>query len=303
MKIIVMDLFTHPEIAPLICSLITTECPIPGINAEDLSVTLQKAFGTELVYSVLSKELNVTLHHVLHLNYLSKDRSCPTRGASARLFSEEEINKSGSTDWEINIILSNIDKMNHISVLLVNSKLKIVEYFEPNGSTHWTLACGNVLAKWSSSHYDDYLFIYPEEVCPTGAQSILGQGTCWLWSSLYFYLRIQCPTIDPSVLNESLITMDKDDLDMLITKFGCYLLEISKTLNLDVITPLYFKSQKILRTDMFDPTVADFSKYLENLYLNANLDTLSQIILSSDEIVPQLMDKDPELIQRAQLCF
>lgn len=293
---ILMDLFTHPEISPLICSLITTECPIPGINAEDLSITLQKSFGTELVYSVLSKELGITLHHVLHLNYLQKDRS-------ARLFSEEEINKSVTTDWEVNIILSNIDKMNHISILLVNSKFKIVEYFEPNGSTHWTLACGNVLSKWAQAHYDDYLFIYPEEVCPTGAQSILGQGTCWLWSSLYFYLRIQCPTIDPSVLNESLITLNKDDLNMLITNFGCYLLEISKTLNLDIITPLYFKSQKILRADIFDPAVANFSKYLENLYLNANLDVLSQVILSSDDLVPQLMNKDSELVERAQLCF
>ena len=289
-----MDEFTRADLCPTIYEVMAQSCPMTGVKAEDLSGTLQRTYGTELVYAVLSKELGVCLSTVLHLNYQKRNNSC-------RLFDEEIIKTCPPTDnWEINILLSRIDEGYHISILLINHKLMQVEYFEPNGSASWTFACGKTLREWAQQHYKDYFFIFPEDVCPVGPQAVLGEGTCWLWSSLYFYLRVRCPDADPGILIESLLTMEKSELNDLVTRFGCYLMETGNKLHLDVVTPLYFSAQKILRNDIFDPTIAEFSQRLERYYLTAQLKALTNTILSSDELVFQI---DPQLIRHAELIM
>lgn len=283
------------ELCSAIRSFYETPCEL-DVDAETLSQYIQEAYGRDILYSILAHRYGVCHAHSVVLKYVQSRRECAFRGAF-------ELGPCApDVVWQLVDISTSIDHGGHMSIMLVNTQAREAEYYEPNGRTAWTEPCGTVLEWWLSTKFPGFRFLDASRSCPRGLQKIEGGGTCWLWSLLYFVLRIDCP-LDRDVLLEALSAMSSSELHDLIRHFGCYILQLGQRLRLDLASELYWTMHKALdaewaaRSD--DPELAQqvqrAQKRADHLYSTGRVRDLAFFYLLGD-VTAELLERHPRFL-------
>lgn len=288
-----MDDFTRADLCPSIYELLAQKCTVKGLSGEEISIKIQNEYGGDAVYSVLAKQLGVCLSKIVYLKLDQEKYLCD-------IYYEDILRVCKPTEnWELIVITIDIEDEAHANTLLINHKLRIVEHFDPFGSES-IIYCDKSIRKWIKEYYNNYFIVKPEDICPVGPQNVLGGGTCYMWSLLYFYLRLRCSKTDPSVLTEALLSLPRQELIDLLVRFGCYIIEIGDKLQLGMVKSLYYISRNILIENEFNSTAMNLVDQLERYYTSAETIKLLRTILSSNMLMSKLEPYNHTLIEKAK---
>lgn len=140
-------------------------------------------------------------------------------------------NYSGSTGLQaIEVVLmfwedGALVKGSHSAVLLVDPTNRIVEYSDPHGAAAWNPVVYEALKHSVDNAFPGSSFLPPWETCPhLGVQSLLNEGLCGLFSTLYAFLRMRCPSVSPLELQTYLVSLGHRRLREITAGWLCLLL-------------------------------------------------------------------------------
>lgn len=289
-----------PEVEQMSCPAIeeiSNQTCSTNVNPTAISLMLQKTYGSDLVYAILAKQLAVCLSRKIFLEYIEGTNGCSIEHIETR----KQSDACSQSDWELNVLLTDIIEGNevvkHGSILIINHAQRFIEYFEPNGAVSWTEPCGAILVAWAQKQYPGYVFIMPEDFCPIGPQSVTGQDTCWLWSLLYFYLRIKCPSASPRILIDKLLSRGPLELSNLLIRFGCYIKGFAGDHKLGTAYAFYKEAKtkvvQLLETAAYKedaPIIYAFSDKIDSSYLSGDVKDMISTVFSNKKLVSR-MDK------------
>lgn len=294
-----MQQWSCPEIEDIIskqtCSL--------NVSPTAISLTLQKIYGSDLIYAILANTLFACLSKKIFLEYNEKFGTCSIKGIVTNIQT-----CSPQSVWELNVILSDIIEydqvVKHGSILVINHAQRFVEYFEPNGSVSWTLPCGTILQEWAMRQYPTYSFISPNDFCPIGLQQVTKQDTCWLWSLFYFYLRVKCPSTNPQTIINNLLNRGPLEISNLLIKFACFIKTFAGEHKIGTVYSFYKEAKDQIVKIAINAGDKHYAHYLDSfirtidtMYLSGEVNTLVTTILAYKELVKKM---DPALVERVR---
>jgi len=171
----------------------------------------------------------------------------------------------------------------HANIIIVDTWLKKVEYFEPHGKAF----TGHIIdfdieeIILNMIHdligNDNYTFKNVQMLCPIGIQAIQniadpGSGYCLAWALLFIYLRvlnssiIEFNEIDSDDITNFLTNLSPVELTIYIKRYINYLKKNTIYMNQKFVSQ--YKVYPIKISDKFKPVIKDRIKYLLKLYYN-----------------------------------
>lgn len=258
----------------------------PGI----LSKYLQNTYTQGFMFAVLAKILGACMNKMLYFKISGLIwKSCTH--FLIPINKKECVNKFEVIP--INYILSN--NILHTNVILIDHEKRVIEIFEPYGASRITQSCDQTINDVLTEMYSNYKIVFPEIVCSVGPQTLEKSDSCFLWSALYFYLRIKCYHLSREQLidgildlqlnqNSRIVTYLKSYLKYghthnLILGFGCYLNNLFVDLALEPFSRFFLiiqgSSKQLNESNMY---ISD----LTNAYLSLDIDAFIQILLDNN---------------------
>ena len=255
------------------CSLIdkfkTQKCN--SENPEYLSKYLQTTYTEGFIFALLAKLSNVCMNKMLYFIIQGLVwKSCSYQLAT--------FNKNRcSNRFEI-IPVNYIFTGNtlHVNVILIDHQNREIELFEPYGASRVTQSCDKQLIDILDQMYPNYKVIFPEIFCPIGPQTVEKSGSCFIWSALYFYLRINCLQLSRRGLTDAMLDLQSDQDTRLVTYIKSYF-RFSHTHNLIVGFACYVND--LVSELKLEP----FARFFVNIHANA-LKNLQNSTTFIDEI-------------------
>lgn len=219
---------------------------------DEKSAYIQETYGNTLLYPVIAKKYNYCVPYTLALEYTynsKKEKSpsiCELSGeyfldiTADRVTCEIVDTKNIEECKDKNQLIMLYTKVNfpqrtyrgikyesytdsHISMILVDSEKKTVEYYEPKGYHEFSLVCKDCINRWIKERYRSFEILKTN--MEVGLQCLTSEGSCFLINLLYFYLKV---TNKRPV--EEVVAMIKrnGELKELVYKFGCLLESIAE---------------------------------------------------------------------------
>lgn len=214
------------------------------------SEKLQNTYGNTLLYSIIAKEYGYCVPYMLELEYTYNSKKTGSsicelkkefmRSISADRVTCEIVHSEKVNDCEDkNQLITLYTKVNfpkrkhkgvsyeayydsHISILLVDSKSKSVEYYEPKGYSEFSLTCEECIKRWVTEKYPSFDLISTNT--GEGLQCLTSEGSCFLINLLYFYLRVtNTEPIDESIAEVKILGL-KD----IVYKFSIFLEKLAE---------------------------------------------------------------------------
>lgn len=137
-----------------------------------------------------------------------------------------------SGKFAVDDIASNMEKFDpdgsgHAAILLIDLRHKTIDYSDPHGGkARWNKAVYPLLQEWLHDLFPGFDFLPPWQTCPNlGVQSILREGLCVLFSSLYAFLRLKCPDVSALELQTYITSLGHRRLRELTAGWFCTLLK------------------------------------------------------------------------------
>lgn len=129
---------------------------------------------------------------------------------------------TGLSDKEIADMVKEKGGVGHAVAIILNRTLNEVEYYDPNGSlTPWNQPVIELLEKFFETQSDNV--IEQETWCPVvGPQRISGEGICSLFTQLILLLRLACPLLRREELFQTLLSLNREEMNNLMESFHCY---------------------------------------------------------------------------------
>ena len=163
----------------------------------------------------------------------------------------------------------------HATALIIDNRLKTIEYFDPNGSEHseHIQLILNFLETQLSQVYPNHVIISSESFCLVGPQKIANTSLCAAWSLLYMHARIEFPSLSRHLIISTLLNFDRNRLLNIINGYLCFLYEYGLD---NEIFDLHKRRNQLNNV---------YEKFINSEELMENSDEFDTLMLKIEELV------------------
>lgn len=118
-----------------------------------------------------------------------------------------------------------LERSGHSAMIVVDPEHSTIEYSDPHGNAVWNTLVYDGIKHSMDNAFPGYAFLPPWQTCPNlGVQSLLNEGLCQLFSSMYAFIRLRCPHVSPLELQSYLVSLGHRRLRELTAGWFCLLL-------------------------------------------------------------------------------